>query len=80
MATDKLKDIVVNGSWRKVTNYQKFLKYDKSQAITQITSYGYIIPKDVIIKQAKLTNYKLNFSLISLNKFLFLLFLFFFPR
>ena len=52
--TQILKDIIANGSWRKLATYKKFLKNEKP--ITQITSYGYIIPKDEIIQQAKIIN------------------------
>ena len=52
--TQILKDIIANGSWRKLATYKKFLKNEKP--ITQITSYGYIIPKDEIIQQAKRIN------------------------
>ena len=56
ITTEKLKDIIANGNWKKLSTYKKFLSYDKSRFVNKITSYGYIIPKVEIIKQAKRIN------------------------
>ena len=56
ISTEKLKDIIANGNWMKRATYQKMLTNDRARTVNKITSHGYMIPKDVITKQARKIN------------------------